>query len=88
MTVDEILETVRSLGLHSLGPALHGFRMHPKTYGVFASHIERSEALPGFSVQLILDPWMPVGLVLPVDHEGKPIPRPNTARGKDEGNAP
>ncbi len=77
MTLDDIKACLHDLEALGTGPALAGFRMHPKTYAALEDHIrDRADALPAFHVSLTLDSWMPVGLVLPVDREGKPLPKP------------
>lgn len=87
MTLDEVMAIVRELrSPGSFGPPPAGFLMHPKTYEAMQAHLrEATDALPAFSVLLVLDSWVPVGLVLPVDHDGKPIPKSATDTKRVEG---
>lgn len=82
LTVEELLANVRELRNRFPEPPVREFLMHPRTYAAFVQTIERAETLPSFSVRISVSASAPEGCVIPLDGEGKPIPKPTKSAGE------
>ncbi len=55
---------------------IHGLLVAPDVWAKLAAEVPRAESAPVFGWPVTVDKWLPKGAIVPIDAQGRPIPKP------------